>query len=85
MITIQEEQGNYIIQVPKNAALQQGFFDELKFQLLAENWKEESRFFSFAQQRTQLPSNQAISVWENQHCHTSLKKWQTNPITGLLL
>ena len=60
MVTIQEEQGNYIIQIPKNAALQQGFFDELKFQLLTESWKEESRFFSFAQQRTQLPSYQAI-------------------------
>ena len=60
MVTIQKETGNYIVNIPKTAAMSPVFFDELKFQLLAESWKEESRFFSFANQFTQLPSYQAI-------------------------
>ena len=60
MVTIQKEQGNYVINIPKTASFSQGFFDELKFQLLAESWKEESRFFSFANQSAQLHSYQAI-------------------------
>ncbi len=60
MVTIQKEQGNYIINIPQTSSLNGAFFDELKFQLLAKNWKDESRFFSFAKQSTQLPSYEAI-------------------------
>lgn len=60
MVKIQKEQGNYIINIPQTASFNEVFFDELKFQLLAENWKEESRFYSFTKQSTELPSYQAI-------------------------
>ena len=60
MVKIQKEQGNYIVNIPKTASFSPVFFDELKFQLLAESWKEESRFVSFAHISTQLPSYQAI-------------------------
>lgn len=60
MVKIQKEKGNYVINIPQTSSLNGMLFDELKFQLLTERWKEESRFFSFAKQSTQLPSYQAI-------------------------
>lgn len=88
MVTIQKEQGNYVINIPRTSSLNRRFFDELKFQLLAESWKEESRFFSFAKQSTQLQSYQAIiemgdsalpfifkeMINEPNHWFTALKK-----------
>ena len=60
MVKILKEQDNYIINVPKTSSLNTVFFDELKFQLLAESWKEESRFTSFSSKSTQLASYLAI-------------------------
>jgi len=42
---------DYLIKIPGEANTDEVFFSELRFRILAEKWKEQSRFFSFAQDR----------------------------------
>jgi hypothetical protein len=79
MVTIQKGQGNYIINIPQTSSLNGAFFNELKFQLLAESWKEESRFFSFETQSTHLASYEAIIEMGDSALPFIFKEMSTEP------
>lgn len=48
------------IEIPLNENFDVQSLHELQFQILAEKWKEESKFFSFNREMTNLPSYQSI-------------------------
>lgn len=60
MVQVHQDASRFIITIPKETDFTEQWFTQLKFQLLAESWKEESRFLAFAKTRTQLMSYQAI-------------------------
>jgi hypothetical protein len=60
MVQVHQEANRFIVTIPKETDFTEQWFIQLKFQLLAEKWKEESRFLSFVRQRTQLVTYQAI-------------------------
>ncbi len=50
----------FIIEVPAEARTDDDFFLEIKFQFLAEKWKDQTRFFSLTRQIAKSDSYQAI-------------------------
>jgi hypothetical protein len=60
MVQVHQEANRFIVTIPKETDFTEQWFIQLKFQLLAEKWKEESRFLSFAKERTELLTYQAI-------------------------
>jgi hypothetical protein len=60
MILVSRQENNFIVQIPKESALNEQLFTQLRFQLLAEKWKEDSKFLSFSKDIVQLPTYQAI-------------------------
>ena len=61
-IQIRRQENNFIVQISQESLLTEQLFTQLRFQLLAEKWKEESKFFSFAKDSVQLPDYQSIIV-----------------------
>jgi hypothetical protein len=62
LIQISRQENSYIVQIPQESALTEQLFTQLRFQLLAEKWKEESKFLAFSKETAQLPNYQAIIV-----------------------
>ncbi len=60
MIQVRRQENNFIVQIPKESALTEQLFTQLRFQLLAEKWKEDSKFLAFAKDTIKLPTYQAI-------------------------
>ena len=60
MIKVRRQEDNFIVQIPQESALTEQLFTQLRFQLLAEKWKEESKYLAFAKDSLQLPNYQAI-------------------------
>ena len=60
MIQVRRQENNFIVQIPRESALTDQLFKQLQFQLLAEKWKEDSKFLAFAKDSVQLPTYQAI-------------------------
>jgi hypothetical protein len=60
MIKVRRQENNFIVQIPQESALTEQLFTQLRFQLLAEKWKEESKYLAFAKDSLQLPNYQAI-------------------------
>lgn len=60
MIKVRRQKNNFIVQIPQESALTEQLFTQLRFQLLAEKWKEESKYLAFAKDSLQLPNYQAI-------------------------
>jgi hypothetical protein len=60
IIQVRRQENNFIVQIPRESVLTDQLFKQLQFQLLAEKWKEDSKFLSFAKDSMQLPTYQAI-------------------------
>ncbi len=60
MIEIKRQENNFIVHIPQESVLTEQLFTQLQFQLLAEKWKEESKFLNFAKEITQLADYQSI-------------------------
>jgi hypothetical protein len=60
MVQVKRQKNNFIVQIPQESVLTEQLFIQLRFQLLAEKWKEESKFLNFIKDSVQLPNYQAI-------------------------
>ena len=56
---IVKEKENWVVKIPTNQPIDEQLLVELKFSLLAQQWYEESKLFSFAKQR-ETPTYHAI-------------------------
>lgn len=59
-MTLLREKENWVVQIPYQQALNDELFTELRFNLLAQKWYDETRFLSFASQREASPTYQTI-------------------------
>ena len=59
-IQVRYQENNFVVKISQESALTEQLFTQLKFQLLAEKWKEESKYLAFTKDRVQLPNYQAI-------------------------
>lgn len=79
MVQVHQEMNRFIVTIPKETDFTEQWFIQLKFQLLAEKWKEESRFLSFVKERTQLLTYQAIITMGKPAIPCILKEMQAQP------
>lgn len=59
-LQITKKEDRYVIEAPASAKPDDDFLLEVKFKMLAERWKEEAKFFSFAHQYAKLDSYREI-------------------------
>jgi hypothetical protein len=61
-IHVSRQKNNFVVQISQESMLTEQLFTQLRFQLLAEKWKEESKFTAFAKDSVQLPDYQSIII-----------------------
>jgi hypothetical protein len=79
MILVSRQENNFIVQIPQESALTEQLFTQLRFQLLAEKWKEDSKFLSFSKDKSQLPTYQAIIAMGKQALPLIFQDMQIQP------
>ncbi|MEZ4885733.1 MAG: hypothetical protein R3E32_13450 [Chitinophagales bacterium] len=76
---VTKSKNHILIEIPVEVKIDDSFFAELKFQLLAQKWKEESKFFSFTKDIVQTESYQAILKMGNTAIPFILKELEKKP------
>lgn len=77
---IDKEQDNWVIRIPTQMSINEKLFLEIKFLMLAQKWYEETRFFSFAQDREKNESYQAILAMGKEILPFILKEMQNKGV-----